>query len=170
MRMVKVSIIVPVFGETPHLGELRSSIAAQTFRDFEVIECAPPAGNENAGAARNAGLEQAKGEWIYFADADDRLKPELLERAMAAEGVTAAHSAGLAIRASQAERKRVPSRRTEYRGRLDREFIVVSPSRWEGMPYLMMKARALGCRVLATDCPGNRDVLAGYERWERLEL
>ena len=48
--------------------------------------------------------------------------------------------------------------------------IVVSPSRWEGMPYLMMKARALGCRIRATDCPGNRDVLAGYEKWEKLEL
>jgi len=46
--------------------------------------------------------------------------------------------------------------------------IVVSPSRWEGMPYLMMKARALGCRILATDCPGNRDVLAGYDKWEKL--
>ena len=39
---------------------------------------------------------------------------------------------------------------------------VVSASRWEGMPYLMMKARSLGCRILATDCPGNRDVLKGY--------
>lgn len=48
--------------------------------------------------------------------------------------------------------------------------VVVSPSRWEGMPYLMMKARALGCRILATDCPGNRDVLAGYDKWEKLEL
>lgn len=48
--------------------------------------------------------------------------------------------------------------------------VVVSSSRWEGMPYLMMKARALGCRILATDCPGNRDVLAGYEKWEKLEL
>ena len=48
--------------------------------------------------------------------------------------------------------------------------IVVSPSRWEGMPYLLMKARALGCQVLATDCPGNRDVLGGYDRWEKLEL
>lgn len=47
---------------------------------------------------------------------------------------------------------------------------VISPSRWEGMPYLMMKARAIGCRILATDCPGNRDVLAGYEKWEKLEL
>ena len=48
--------------------------------------------------------------------------------------------------------------------------VVVSPSRWEGMPSLMMKARALGCRILATGCPGNRDVLAGYEKWEKLEL
>lgn len=48
--------------------------------------------------------------------------------------------------------------------------IVVSPSRWEGMPYLMMKARSLGCRILATDCPGNRDVLLGYDKWEKLEL
>ena len=48
--------------------------------------------------------------------------------------------------------------------------VVVSPSRWEGMPYLMMKARALGCQILATDCPGNRDVLAGYDKWEKLEL
>lgn len=46
--------------------------------------------------------------------------------------------------------------------------VVVSPSRWEGMPYLLMKARALGCRILATDCPGNRDVLNGYEKWEKL--
>ena len=48
--------------------------------------------------------------------------------------------------------------------------VVASPSRWEGMPYLMMKARALGCRILATDCPGNRDALAGYEKWEKLDI
>ena len=48
--------------------------------------------------------------------------------------------------------------------------VVVSPSRWEGMPYLLMKARALACRILATDCPGNRDVLKGYEKWEVLDL
>lgn len=48
--------------------------------------------------------------------------------------------------------------------------VVVSASRWEGMPYLLMKARALGCRILATDCPGNREVLAGYDKWELLQL
>ena len=29
---------------------------------------------------------------------------------------------------------------------------------------------ALGCRVLAIDSPGNRDVLAGYEKWETSDL
>ena len=48
--------------------------------------------------------------------------------------------------------------------------VVVSPSRWEGMPYLMMKARAIGCRILATDCPGNCDVLADYDKWKKLKL
>lgn len=47
---------------------------------------------------------------------------------------------------------------------------IVSPSRWEGMPYLLMKARSLGCRILATDCPGNHEVLDGYDYWKRLEL
>ena len=84
--MAMVSIVVPAWGETPHLNEMRSSIAAQTFNDYEVIVCSPPRGAENAGAARNAGLDRAKGEWIYFADADDRMKPELLSKAVAAGG------------------------------------------------------------------------------------
>ena len=40
--------------------------------------------------------------------------------------------------------------------------VLVAPSRWEGMPYLLLEAVARGRRVVATDCPGNRDVLAGY--------
>ena len=40
--------------------------------------------------------------------------------------------------------------------------VLVAPSRWEGMPYLLLEAVARGRRVIASDCPGNRDVLAGY--------
>ena len=40
--------------------------------------------------------------------------------------------------------------------------VLVAPSRWEGMPYLLLEAKARGCRVIASGCPGNRDVLAGY--------
>ena len=41
--------------------------------------------------------------------------------------------------------------------------VLVSPSRWEGMPYLLLEAVARGRRVIASDCPGNRDVLKGYD-------
>ena len=37
--------------------------------------------------------------------------------------------------------------------------FLVAPSRWEGMPYLLLEALARGRRIIASDCPGNRDVL-----------
>ena len=40
--------------------------------------------------------------------------------------------------------------------------ILVAPSRWEGMPYLLLEAVARGRRLIASDCPGNRDVLKDY--------
>lgn len=40
--------------------------------------------------------------------------------------------------------------------------VLISPSRWEGLPYLMLEAVARNRRVIASDCPGNRDVLTGY--------
>ena len=39
---------------------------------------------------------------------------------------------------------------------------LVAPSRWEGMPYLLLEAVARGRAVIASDCPGNRDVLKDY--------
>ena len=41
---------------------------------------------------------------------------------------------------------------------------LVAPSRWEGMPYLLLEAVARGASAIASDCPGNRDVLKGYPR------
>ena len=39
---------------------------------------------------------------------------------------------------------------------------LVAPSRWEGMPYLLLEAVARGQAVIASDCPGNHDVLKDY--------
>ena len=42
--------------------------------------------------------------------------------------------------------------------------VLIAPSRWEGMPYLLLEAVARGNRVIASDCPGNRDVLQDYSK------
>ena len=41
--------------------------------------------------------------------------------------------------------------------------VLVAPSRWEGMPYLLLEAIARDRIIIASDCAGNRDVLKDYD-------
>ena len=105
MDQVKVSVIVPIFNMQALLATCLDSILNQTFRDFELIlvddgstDQSPAIcchyrdadarirviSKENGGlsSARNAGLDAASGKYIYFADSDDYLEPDLLEKAV----------------------------------------------------------------------------------------
>ncbi|MCQ2065780.1 MAG: glycosyltransferase [Bacteroidaceae bacterium] len=106
---MKVSVIMPVYNAAATLQNSLDSISAQTFRDFEVvfvddcstdfslslmenfaagsgIACSIVRQEHNAGvaAARNRGLETATGEYIAWLDADDRMAPDTLQKAVKA--------------------------------------------------------------------------------------
>lgn len=98
-----ISFIVPVYNAARHLPALADMLAAQTKKRFEVIFVNDGSRDEsgsmlkaiaaarrfgamvieqpNAGvsAARNAGIEAAKGEYVTFIDADDGISPDYAE-------------------------------------------------------------------------------------------
>ncbi|HVS83787.1 MAG TPA: glycosyltransferase [Pyrinomonadaceae bacterium] len=100
---MKVSIIIPLYNKAPYVRRALDSIAAQTFADFEAIVVDDGSTDDGAatvadypdarfrlirqantgpGAARNAGLAQARGELIAFLDADDEWLPNYLHESV----------------------------------------------------------------------------------------
>ena len=109
--MEKVSVIVPVYNRRNLLGRCLDSIAAQTYRPIELIvvdngstdrslEFASEWGSRHVTPdfpikiieehqkgvclARNKGLTLASGDFTLFFDSDDAMRPELIEKGVAA--------------------------------------------------------------------------------------
>ena len=100
--MEMISVVIPIYNAEEWLRDALASLQRQTYADFEAIlvddgsNDGSPAicrhfrdsdsrfriiRQDNAGvsAARNAGLDNARGQWIAFMDADDVMPPDALE-------------------------------------------------------------------------------------------
>lgn len=91
-----ISVIIPVYNGARYLDQAIESVLAQTYRPIEIIVVDDGSTDESArvaqqfpvrycfqqhsgpGAARNRGVEQARGEFLAFLDADDLWAPEKL--------------------------------------------------------------------------------------------
>ncbi len=98
----KVSVIMPVYKVEAYVGRAIESVLAQTLGDFEflIVDDGSPdrsgeicdeyaardarisvihRANGGAPSARNEAMDKARGEYLYFLDADDWAEPNMLE-------------------------------------------------------------------------------------------
>ncbi len=100
--MINISIVVPMYNSEKYIGRCLDSILRQTYTNFEVVlvddgstdstaqicrEYTDKDGRivyfyqQNAGPdyARKKGIEEARGTWLIFVDADDYIDDSMLE-------------------------------------------------------------------------------------------
>jgi glycosyltransferase involved in cell wall biosynthesis len=95
-----VSVIIPTYNRADLVRQAVASVAAQTYRDFEIVVVDDgstdstgevlSAGPElrllrhgrrrGVSAARNTGIKAARGRWLAFLDSDDLWLPDKLAR------------------------------------------------------------------------------------------
>ena len=101
-RSPTVSVVIPTYNRAHLLGRAIQSVLDQTYQDFELIVVDDGSTdntegivngfgdhriryirhkeNRGAAAARNTGIEAARGEYIAFQDSDDEWLPDKLEK------------------------------------------------------------------------------------------
>jgi len=97
-----VSVIIPTYNRADLVAEALASVKAQTYRDFEIvvvddggtdgtcevlsawreIRVLRHPGRRGVSAARNTGINAARGQWLAFLDSDDLWLPDKLARQM----------------------------------------------------------------------------------------
>lgn len=101
--MTKISIVIPIYNSEKYLADCLDSVLRQTFKEYEVV-CVDDGSkdsskkiaesyakkfkafriifhhkNRGLSAARNTGLRNSEGKYVFFLDSDDMIMPETLE-------------------------------------------------------------------------------------------
>jgi len=98
-----ISVVIPCFKQAHFLSEAIASVLAQTFADHEIVvvddgspddtsevtgryRCVKYVRQDHLGGevARNRGIEESRGRYLVFLDADDRLLPHHFETSLKA--------------------------------------------------------------------------------------
>lgn len=142
-----VTAVIPAHGRPERTQRAIDSVAEQTHAPIELFVVddgtVPPLSEdldlpddkledgslirleENSGAnvARNAGIEQAHGEFIAFLDSDDEWHPEKIERQLAALENSGAQASYTSVRQLDANENLNSIGRAEHNGNLRNELL-----------------------------------------------
>ncbi|MBQ2379418.1 MAG: glycosyltransferase family 2 protein [Akkermansia sp.] len=178
----KVSVIIPVYQAKEHIGETIQCLQTQTLQEleflfindkgedgtFDIVKNAAKNDtrivllenetNSGPGICRNKGIEKARGEFIAFVDADDKLSPDFYEKLYCKAKDTGA----LAVKSNVVEIMEDGSQRVSPRNRWIKEWLKNSPSsmlnlwyceHWAGIysRNLVMQTGARNCESARRD-------------------
>lgn len=158
----ELSIIVPIYKVEKYLDECIRSILGQTFTDLELIlvdDGSPDAcpqmcdaaaeqdsrvrvihqKNGGLSAARNTGIEAARGNWLGFVDSDDFVAPDFYEKLYNAAVNADADCAVCSVQLTHEDGSRMdtPPQWKTYGGGYTGKEILKTITWQDNVPYLV---------------------------------
>ena len=158
----ELSIIVPIYKVEKYLDECIQSILHQTFTDLELIlvdDGSPDAcpqmcdaaaeqdsrvrvihqKNGGLSAARNTGIEAARGNWLGFVDSDDFVAPDMYEKLYHAAVNAGADCAMCSVQLIHEDGSRMdtPPQWKVYGGGYTGEDVLKTITWQDNVPYLV---------------------------------
>jgi glycosyltransferase involved in cell wall biosynthesis len=178
----RVSVVVPAFNRASVIANAIQSVLGQRFRELEIIVVDDGSrdataetvlrlartdprirlirhkANRGAQAARNSGIQAARGEWIAFLDSDDAWLSNSLELRMSAarsQNVQVVHSPGFVLRFEGGERDtfEVPA----LRGNVYRQLLRGAGPLFQALLVSAKALQAVG---------GLDEAIVAYQEWE----